>query len=225
MKVQSMILVALISQLISAQSSQAETVTFEQEPAGKIPKGWTAGVTGKGAPQWAITRDDSAPSRSRVLKQSGQGEFPWCVKSDVSLQDGYVEVKFKPISGEDDQAGGIVWRFKSGDNYYIARGNALENNVSLYYVENGKRKTLKYVDAPVDRNGWNTLRAEFSGKKIKVLLNGKSYIELEDDHVADAGAVGVWTKADSVTSFDNLSYGPLAQPKAQTSPQPTGSKP
>jgi hypothetical protein len=83
----------------------------------------------------------------------------------------------------------------------------LENNVSLYYTQNGRRNELKYVDAPVPRNTWHTLRVEFSGKKIRVLLNGKAYIEMEDGFIAGVGAVGVWTKADSVTLFDDFSYG------------------
>ena len=92
-------------------------------------------------------------------------------------------------------------------HYYVARANALENNVSLYYTENGSRKTIKYVDAPVPPNVWHTLRVEFNGQSIKVVLDGKTYIELKDGHIAGSGAVGVWTKADSVTAFDDFSYG------------------
>ena len=79
--------------------------------------------------------------------------------------------------------------------------------MSLYYTKGGSRNTIKYVDAPVPANQWHTLRVEFSGKKIKVLLNGKPYLELQDTHIAGAGAAGVWTKADSVTAFDDFSYG------------------
>ena len=129
------------------------------------------------------------------------------MKSGTSLADGFVEVKFKPISGGEDQAGGLVWRWKDGDNYYVARANALENNVSLYYTEHGSRKTIKYVDAPVARGSWHTLRVEFAGTRIAVLLDGKRYIELDDSHIGGAGAVGVWTKADSVTAFDDFAYG------------------
>jgi hypothetical protein len=128
-----------------------------------------------------------------------------------SLADGFVEVKFKPLAGKEDQAGGIIWRFKNGDNYYVARANALENNVSLYYTENGNRKTLKYVDAPVAGNAWHTLRVEFSGQAIRVDLDGKTYIEFKDGHIAGAGAVGVWTKADSVTAFDDFEFGAVAK--------------
>lgn len=185
----------------------AATISFDQEARGVLPTGWRAGVTGHGSPKWLVDTDPTAPSKPNVLKQSGSGTFPWCVKPDISLTDGHVEVKFKPIAGHEDQAGGLVWRWKDGDNYYVARANALENNVSLYYTQNGRRNTLSYVDAPVPRNTWHALRVEFSGKSIRVILDGKPYIEMEDDHITGAGAVGVWTKADSVTLFDDFSYG------------------
>jgi hypothetical protein len=188
-------------------AAMAETVNFDNDKPGTLPAGWKAGVTGRGTPKWTIEPDAGAPGKGYVLKQSGGGTFPYCVLQQGSLTDGYVEVKFKPISGREDQAGGLIWRFKDGDNYYVARANALENNVSLYYTEGGSRKTIKYVDAPVPKNTWHTLRVEFAGQTIKVMLNGKTYIEAKDTHIAGAGAVGVWTKADSVTAFDDFSYG------------------
>ena len=193
--------------MTTTTATLAATVSFDQDAAGTAPTGWLAGVTGSGSPRWSVEFDATAPSKPNVLKQSGSGTFPWCVKQDVSLADGYVEVKFKPVSGRQDQAAGVVWRWKDGDNYYIARANALENNVSLYYTQKGSRRTLKYVDAPVPQGTWQTLRVEFAGKKIRVVLNGKAYIELEDDHISGPGAVGVWTKADSVTLFDDFNYG------------------
>ena len=182
----------------------AVTISFDQDTVGALPDGWRAGVTGRGSPLWTVEADAGAPSKPNILQQSGSGTFPWCVRTDASFADGTVEVKFKAISGREDQAGGLVWRFKDGDNYYVARANALEDNVSLYYTQNGKRNTLKYVDAPVPRDRWHTLRVEFSGKHMRVIFNGKTYIELDDDHIAGAGAVGVWTKADSVTLFDDF---------------------
>jgi len=139
--------------------------------------------------------------------QAGSGTFPWCVRPETVLADGYVEVKFKPISGREDQAGGAVWRWKDGDHYYVARANALENNVSLYYTEKGRRNTIRYVNAPVAANAWHTLRVEFKANRIRVELDGKTYIEVEDDHITGSGAIGVWTKADSVTAFDDFHYG------------------
>lgn len=185
-------------------------VNFDETRPGALPEGWIAGVTGKGSPRWSVEPDATAPSTPNVLRQSGHGTFPWCVKQSVMIESGFVEVRFKPLAGNEDQAGGVVWRWKDGDNYYVARGNALENNVSLYYTAAGSRKTIKYVDAPVARETWHTLRVEFSGRHIKVVLDAVARIELDDAHIAGAGAVGVWTKADSVTVFDDFGYGPLA---------------
>ncbi len=167
-------------------------------------------MTGRGAHRWTVEADASAPSKPNVLKQSGVGDFPWCVVTGASLADGFVEVKFKSLAGKADQAGGVVWRWKDGDNYYVARANALEDNVSLYYTQNGRRNTIKYVDAPVAKNQWHTLRAEFQGKRIRVALDGKVYIDVDDERIAGAGAVGVWTKADSVTVFDDFTFGGAA---------------
>ena len=191
----------------TALSAHAETETFDRTAPGALPEGWTCGVTGRGNPKWAVAEDATAPSPKNVLAQTGSGTFPWCVKKGVSLADGFVEVKFKPMRGSEDQAGGVVWRWKDGDNYYVARANALENNVSLYYTANGRRNTIKYVDAPVPPNVWHTLRVEFAAEGIKVILDGKAYIDVKDKRIAGPGAVGVWTKADSVTSFDDFNYG------------------
>jgi hypothetical protein len=193
---------------VFASAARGEVVNFDADKPGAPPAGWECGSTGGGSPRWTVEADPSAPSKSNVLKQSGSGTFPWCVKTGTNLTDGVVEVKFKPLSGREDQAGGPVWRWKDGNNYYVARANALENNVSLYYTEGGRRRTIKYVDAPVPGNVWHTLRAEFKGTRIRILLDGKAYIELDDNHITGAGAVGVWTKADSVTLFDDFTYNP-----------------
>jgi len=197
----------MLSLAAASFTAHAETENFDNARVGTVPEEWTAGVTGRGTHRWAIAADATAPSKPNVLMQSATGAFPWCVKTSTSITDGYVEVKFRAIGGKEDQAGGVVWRWKDGNNYYVARANALENNVSLYYTEGGARKTIKYVDAPVPKNSWHTLRVAFSGSRIAVTLNGKTYIEVEDGHISGPGAVGVWTKADSKTSFDDFSYG------------------
>jgi alanine dehydrogenase len=192
---------------VAAVSAHAQAEDFDQTSPGSLPPAWECGVTGKGTPRWSVQADATAPSGPHVLQQSGAGTFPWCVKKDVALAHGYVEVKFKPLRGEEDQAGGVVWRWKDADNYYVARANALENNISLYHTTNGRRNTIRYVNAPVAANAWHTLRVEFAGTRIKVILDGKPYIELDDRSISGAGAVGVWTKADSVTAFDDFAYG------------------
>jgi hypothetical protein len=182
-------------------------INFDSDVPGSLPVAWEQGVTGRGAAKWAVAQDGSAPSKPNVLVQSGVGAFPWCVRRGTSIEDGFVEVRFKALAGKEDQAGGVVWRWKDGDNYYVARANALENNVSLYYTQRGKRITIKYVDAPVPSKVWHTLRVEFAGGHVSVALTGKTYIDLQDDHIKGAGAVGLWTKADSVTAFDDFSFG------------------
>jgi hypothetical protein len=199
-------LILLIAMAMSVKGLAASD-SFDQYKAGAAPTGWASGVTGRGEARWTVEPDSTAPSRPNVLRQSGVGDFPWAVKEDTKIENGHVEVKFKALSGKRDQAGGVVWRWKDGNNYYVARANALENNVSLYYTEKGKRNTLKYVDAPVALNTWHVLRVEFRDTRIRVLLNGKPYIELDDLHISGEGSVGLWTKADSVTVFDDFESG------------------
>jgi hypothetical protein len=190
-----------------ALSARADSVTFDSADAGKSPPGWTATKTGKGEPKWTVERDDSAPTKPNVLKQSGEAAYPVAFKDDTSLKDGMVEVKFKPVAGQEDQAAGVVWRVKDADNYYIARANALEDNVRIYHFVNGKRTQFKGANLKVSSGQWHTLRVESSGSTFKVFFDGKHLFDAENETFKDAGKVGVWTKADSVTLFDDFSYG------------------
>ena len=194
----------------AAAVAGAQTLRFDTDVLGAPPAGWTCGVTGRGSPHWTVERD---PLRAdgHVLLQNGSGTFPWCVRSGTSISEGFVEARFVPLSGREDQAGGVVWRWKDGDHYYVARANALEGNVSLYYTEGGVRKTLKYVDAPVARGQPHVLRVDFAGDRISVTLDGRRLIDARDEHITGPGAVGVWTKADSVTAFSEFSYGSAAR--------------
>ena len=191
-----------------ASIAMAQTVNFDSFTTGAPPPGWTATKTGTGNPKWTVERDDSAPSKPNVLKQSGKATYPVCIKDDTSLKDGFVEVKFKPISGKEDQAGGVVWRAKDSDNYYVARANALEDNVTIYHTINGRRTEKKRTHMKVATGAWHTFRVDFQGTHYTVTLDGKKAIEWDDATFKDAGKVGVWTKADSVTLFDDFSYGP-----------------
>ena len=180
----------------------AETVNFEKAEVGKPPAGWTATQTGSGKAVWTIEKD----GETNVLKQSGNATYPVCLKDDTSLKDGFVEVKFKPIDGKVDQAGGVIWRAKDADNYYIARANALEDNVTIYHTIKGRRVAFKNVNTKVASGQWHTLRVDFAGNNFTVTFDGKKVIEASDESFEDAGKVGVWTKADSVTLFKDFSY-------------------
>ena len=185
----------------------ADTVNFDNLKTGAAPPGWTATQTGSGSAKWSVEKDDSAPSQPNVLKQSGEATFPVCLKNDTNLKDGFVEVKFKPVAGKEDQAGGVIWRVQDANNYYIARANALEDNVTIYHTINGKRVAFKSINTKVTSGVWHTLRVEFAGNKFTVIFDGNKVIEATDESFANAGKVGVWTKADSVTLFDNFAYG------------------
>src|SRR5262245_27172855 len=196
--------IIVMTSLLSTSALAAETINFDDATPGAAPPGWTATKTGKGEAKWTIEKDDSAPSKSNVLKQSGVATYPVCLKNDTSVKDGFVEVKFKPISGKEDQAGGVVWRAKDSDNYYIARANALEDNVTIYHTIKGKRTEKKRMNTKVTSNEWHTLHVDFSGNNLTVTFDGKKALEWDDSTFTEAGMVGVWTKADSVTLFDDF---------------------
>src|SRR4051812_3348058 len=182
------------------------------DAAATLPAGWMSGVTGQGDARWEVVRDSSAPSHPNVLRQSGQATFCWAVDTREKFSNGFVEVKIRPESGAEDQAGGIVWRFKDANNYYIARMNALEGNVVAYKTIDGRRSSLRVkgrmfgygVDVPVSAGKWHLLRVEFKDSTFTVYFEGSKLFEVEDGTLAGAGAVGLWTKADSVTSFDDF---------------------
>jgi len=187
--------------------ASAETVNFDDMKTGTGPAGWTATQTGSGSAKWSVEKDESAPSKPNVLKQSGAATFPVCIKNDTNLTDGFVEVKFKPVAGKEDQAGGVIWRVRDANNYYVARANALEDNVTIYHTINGKRVAFKNINTKVMSGVWHTLRVDFAGNKFSVTFDGNKVIDATDESFANAGKVGVWTKADSVTEFDNFTYG------------------
>jgi hypothetical protein len=205
MKVQLLTLLSMSTLLSGA--TQAGTVHFDDMKIGAPPPGWLATQTGKGEAKWEIVADPSAPSKTNVLKQSGVATYPVCIKNDVELKNGFVEVKFKPVAGKEDQAGGLIWRFQDKDNYYIARANALEDNVAIYYTIDGKRTEKKRIGIRVTSNQWHSLRVDFKDNDFVVTFDGKEALEWKDDTFKQAGKVGVWTKADSVTLFDDFSFG------------------
>ncbi len=189
-------------------------VDFGKGKPGAMPKGWVQAMTSQGgAPRWEVVED----GRRRVLGQLStdetSGRFPMAIYEKAALVNGRVSVKFKTVSGVKDQAAGIVWRYQDPGNYYIVRANALEDNVVLYKVEGGKRIALAPVGTPektygvkhkVAKGVWSALRVEFVGQRFEVYLDGEKVMEVEDGTFAGAGKTGLWTKADSVTYFDDF---------------------
>src|SRR5438874_3268477 len=170
----------MIVTIMATVLAAAEKVSFDDMKAGMPPPDWTATQPGSGPAKWSVEKDASAPSKPNVLKQSGQATFPVCIKNNANIKDGFVQVKFKPVSGEEDQAGGVIWRCKDADNYYIARANALEDNVTIYHTIKGKRTEKKRADVKVAPKAWHTLRVDFEGSRFTVSFDGTKALEWTD---------------------------------------------
>lgn len=214
-------LVPLCALLIGAAMfgrAQTLVIDFDKDDPGTTPKGFSTALTGKGKPGvWKVVKDESAPSGPNVLAQTDMDKtgyrFPLCVYDGLVAANVDVSVKFKPVKGKEDQAAGIVWRYKDKDNYYIVRANAAENNVVLYKVENGKRTDLPLMGqgrtygmkTKVPSGEWGTLRIVATGNLFEVYCNGKKLYGVKDSTFSEAGKVGLWTKADSYTLFDDFS--------------------
>ena len=169
---------------------------------------WLTGLTGSGAARWT--------ENEGTLQYSGGATFGWAVLPKISVRDGFVQVRFKPISGRQDQAGGVVWRWRDANTYYVARANALEGNVVAYKVVTGRRTDLKPmgalaraygVNTPVASGVWHTLRVDFAGPEFSVTFDGQPLFTVRDETFLEPGAVGVWSKADSVTDFRAFEHG------------------
>lgn len=207
----------LLSTALAAQTPSRRVIDFESDKVGQAPAAFAFALTGSGRPGvWSVRKDEAAPDRGNVLAQADADHtsyrFPVAVFNDVTAKDVDISVRFRPVSGGVDQAAGVVWRYQDANNYYIVRANALEGNVVLYKVENGKRTDLpvkgsgrtygKKADVP--KNAWSQMGVTVRGPLFTVSLNGQGLYEVEDATFAGAGKVGVWTKADSVTYFDDL---------------------
>jgi hypothetical protein len=206
-----------LSAALAAQTPARRVIDFESDNVGQGPAGFSFALTGSGRPGgWVVRKDEGAPEKGNVLAQTDADRtsyrFPVAVFNDVTAKDVDISVRFRPVSGGVDQAAGLVWRYQDANNYYIVRANALESNVVLYKVENGKRTDLplkgsgrtygKKADVP--KNAWSRMGVTVRGPLFTVSLNGQGLYEVEDTTFTLAGKVGVWTKADSVTYFDDL---------------------
>jgi hypothetical protein len=192
-----------------AGAAEAITLDFDASVVGTLPTGFSSAVTGGGGPaSWIVVEDVTAPSGGKVLAQTSTDNtsfrFPLCVYDGFTAPDVTVSVRFKPVSGAVDQAAGLVARYRDKDNYYVVRANALENNVRLYKVERGNRKQFAGANVKVPAGEWQTLALEVKGAHFRVLFNDAFLFEADDGTFKNAGKVGLWTKADSVTYFDDL---------------------
>jgi hypothetical protein len=208
-----MVVVAvLLGAAAVAEEKTMTTFNFDSDTAGQPPKGFEVGLTGKGKPgKWIVQAVDDAPSGKNVLMQTDGDNtdyrFP-IAYTGPELKDLRLSVKCKPIRGNADQGCGIVWRLKDADNYYITRANALEDNVHLYHVVKGKRVRFAGWNGKVASGAWHDLAMEMVGDHIQVFFDGSKVIDDHDGTFKDAGKFGVWTKADSIIQFDDLTATP-----------------
>jgi hypothetical protein len=191
-------------------ASTGTVVNFDTAPLGKMPPGWTVSMTNAGsAPQWQVVKDTSAPTQPYVLAQTSSdptgNRCPMAILENVSLQNGDVSVRLKPVSGREDRAGGVVWRYRDANNYYLVRANALTKTVVIYKVERGQRSQVGVeVRHDIPSNAWSILKVSVRGPKFQVYVNHHRILESWDRTFNGAGKVGLWTVSDSVTYFDDF---------------------
>ncbi len=193
------------------QTSATKTWTwgFEGDRVNRAPTGFSFGRTGDGRPgRWVVWPHPDAPSRPNVLAQvdgdSVDFRFPMAVADGPRLADVRLSVRCKPMAGVLEQSCGLVFRYQDGQNYYVARANALERNVRLYKVVGGHRRQLGDWRGPVTNETWHLLQVEARGEAVTVSWDGEAVIDLRDRTFQGPGQVGVWTKADSVVYFDDF---------------------
>jgi hypothetical protein len=188
---------------LNRATAQAVTFNFDNDEVGKLPPDWTAATS-----TWMIALDGS----NRAMKQAGKNEgdnFNICVQNKLMYQNLEMEVRIKALEGQEDQGGGLVWRYVDSKNYYITRANPLENNFRLYKVVNGNRKQMKSANVTFKKDEWYTVKVLVSGHTIDCYLNGRKLLSHTDDTFPNAGLVGLWSKADAVSLFDDLKITPL----------------
>jgi len=206
-----------VSSLAIAQGGNekpsSKTWNFDSDTAGKPPAGFSFGRTGKGSEgQWVVRAESDASSKPNVLAQVSNDDtdyrFPVAF-TGPEMKDLRLSVRCKPVSGKVDQGCGLVFRLNDADNYYVVRANALEDNVRLYHVVKGTRRQFAGWNGKVASGQWHELAVEAKGDHFQVFFDGKKVMDAHDKTFSDAGKVGLWTKADSVIYFDDLTATPL----------------
>jgi hypothetical protein len=192
----------------AAQPTKPFSSDFEGEKTGEAPKGWSVAKTGTGKGSvWKVVEDKTGPKGAKVLAQTSESPlnlFNLCVVDAGNFKDVQISVAFKAVEGEDDRGGGVLWRYKDADNYYTARYNPIEKNFRVYKVVAGKRTQLASAEVTAESGMWHTLAITMKGDAITCSLNGKKYLEAFDANFSDTGKVGLWTKADARTYFDDF---------------------
>ena len=195
----------------AGQERATLALDFDHERTGTLPAGWRTGATKHAAPlaSWSIVADAGAPTPPNALAltastHGSSGTFNLCWSEALRFQDGVIELSFKADKGEEDQGGGPIWRVQGENDYYVCRMNPLESNFRVYCVKGGVRRQLASAKVEAATGTWHRIRIEHDGQRIRCALDGAVLLEVTDDQLPAAGGVGFWTKADALTSFDDL---------------------
>jgi hypothetical protein len=192
--------IVLCSTGIAAQTSE-KSWNFDINTPSSLPEGFTV-VLG----DWKIVAGSDAPSRPNVLAQLAKNSgstFNLILVSTTNKKNVDISVRMKAVAGKEDQGGGLVWRARDSSNYYVARYNPLEDNYRIYKVEQGRRIQLQNADIK-HSDGWHTLRVTMAGDHIQCYYDGGRYLDVKDSTFQEAGKIGLWTKADAQSHFDDL---------------------
>jgi hypothetical protein len=195
-------------------SASVNVLNFDRERVGHAPPGWTVGpAEGSGAPRWEVRSDRTAPTQPYVLAQTSAddagGSSPIAILNGVSIRDGDVSVRLKPMTGRKSRSGGVVFRYRDPNNYYVASADSLRQDVVVYKVENGVRRPLVTpVKREIPANEWSILKVSLGGSRIQVFMGHRRILRFDDTTFRGPGKVGLWTGADSVTYFDDFRVSP-----------------
>jgi hypothetical protein len=195
-------------------AAPVRVITFDNAQLGRTPPDWTVAMTNHGRPpRWEIVKDLSAATQPYVFAQVStdphRDRYPLAIFNDITFRDGEVSVRLKPVSGREVQAGGLVWRYRDENNYYLARANALEKNVQVFKVENGIRTPIMAgVHHEIPTNAWSILKVSARGNRFQVYMDHRRILQGWDNTFMSGGKVGLWTVADSVTYFDDFRVTP-----------------
>ena len=205
--------VILTASAVLAVSTLAEdsirTWNFDADLPGTLPKGFVVGTLFDGRPagEWKILKTDRAKSAPQVLAQlMGKGfehAYKVALINGINGSDVDLQVAFLPIDGKADMGGGLIWRADDDRNYYLTRANPLEQNIRIYRVVKGIRHLLQNFDQTIHMNQWHTLHVVTRGCQIQVFYDEKPVFDL-CDQTFTTGRIGLWTKSDAVTYFDDL---------------------
>jgi hypothetical protein len=197
---------------VNAQVEKAAPVqiwNFDRDQPGTLPSDFSIGTLfdGRSAGDWQVLSTDRAKSPPHVLGQlqrkGAEHAYKTLLINSLRGSNLDLQVSFLAIEGKADMGGGLIWRAADDRNYYLTRANPLEQNIRIYRVAKGVRQMIQNFDQIIDVRSWHTLRVVMKGCRVQVLFDEKQIFELCDETFKE-GKIGLWTKSDAVTYFDDL---------------------